>query len=151
MTRTSSGDLIYDFNFDQNLWYFGRSDFESRQSDKNIIRLTRSHEKLQKELLQLKKVNTELRNQLSVNQIPSNIVPHCSTSLPNASDDLYSDNLPSVVSLLPAIARNPAEARKGRKWKSSSTTRRDAKRRAFFIRKQFPSSMLDNTQRFQPF
>ena len=82
----------------------------------------------------LKKVNTELRNQLSVDQIPSNIVP-------NACDDLYSDNLPSVVSLLPAIARNPAEARKGRKWKSSSTTRRDAKRPALFIRKQFLSSM----------
>ena len=147
MTRTSSGNLIYDFYFEPNLLYFGRSDFERRQtavnpsSDKNIIRLTRSHEKLQKELLQLKKVNTELRNQLSVNQIPSNIVPHCSTSLPNACDDLYSDNLPSVVSLLPAIARNPAEARKGRKWKSSSTTRRDAKRRALLIRKQFPSSM----------
>ena len=94
--------------------------------------MTRSHEELHKELLVLKKVNTELRYQLSVNQVPSNIVPHCSTSLPNASDDLYSDNLPSVpVSLLPAIARNPAEARKGRKWKSSSTTRRDAKRRTF--------------------
>ena len=124
MTRTSSGDLILNF-------YLILS-FCFRNSDVLLQKLTRKHEELHKELLVLKKVNTELRYQLSVNQVPSNIVPHCSTSLPNASDDLYSDNLPSVVSLLPAIARNPAEARKGRKWKSSSTTRRDAKRRVLF-------------------
>ena len=134
------GYLIFDF--------YLISSFCFRNRDILLQKLTRSHEKLQKELIFVKKDNTHLRNQLDLKQISCSIVPRCSTSLPIDCDNFSS--VPSV-GLLPAIARNPAEARKGRKWKSSSTTRRDAKRRAFFIRKQFPSSMLDNTQRFQPF